>query len=101
MDKREFTTAEREALPYWRFHQPHPRGQRQRAARYLQRQGLAPEAISRLGAISKPTLYRSLHAYRAGGIAKLHEVPLHRRQGQWAAYRTSIAADLRPQGARP
>ena len=96
MDKREFTTAEREALPYWRFHQPHPRGQRQRAARYLQRQGLAPEAISRLGAISKPTLSRSLHAYRAGGIAKLHEVPLHRRQGQWAAYRTSIAADWRP-----
>ena len=32
MDKMEFTTAEREALPYWRFHHPHPRGQRQMEA---------------------------------------------------------------------
>ena len=27
MDKMEFTTAEREALHYWRFHHPHPRVQ--------------------------------------------------------------------------
>ena len=95
MDKMEFTTAEREALHYWRFHHPHPRVQRKMEALYLKSQGLAPEAISRLCAISKPTLYRYLHAYREGGIAKLQEVPFHRRQGQLAAYRTSIEADLR------
>ena len=95
MDKMEFTTAEREALHYWRFHHPHPRVQRKMEALYLKSQGLAPEAISRLCAISKPTLYRYFHAYREGGIAKLQEVPFHRRQGQLAAYRTSIEADLR------
>ena len=95
MDKMEFTTAEREALHYWRFHHPHPRVRRKMEALYLKSQGLAPEAISRLCAISKPTLYRYLHAYREGGIAKLQEVPFHRRQGQLAAYRTSIEADLR------
>src|SRR4029453_9064521 len=95
MDKMEFTTAEREAWHYWRFHHPHPRGQRKMEALSLKSQGLAPEAISRLCAISKPTLYRYFHAYREGGIAKLQEVPFHRRQGQLAAYRTSIEAELR------
>ena len=95
MDKMEFTTAEREALHYWRFHHPHPRVQRTMEALYLKSQGLAPAAISRLCAIAKPTLYRSFHAYREGGSAKLQEVPLHRRQGQLAAYRTRIAADWR------
>jgi transposase len=95
MDKMEFTTAEREALQYWRFHHPHPRVQRKMEALYLQSQGVAPATIIRLCAISKPTFYRYLHAYRAGGIAKLQEVPFHRRQSQLAAYRTSIEADLR------
>jgi len=95
MDKIEFTTAEREALQYWRFHHPHPRVQRKMEALYLQSQGVAPATILRLCAISKPTFYRYLHAYRAGGIAKLQEVPFHRRQSQLAAYRTSIEADLR------
>jgi transposase len=64
-------------------------------ALYLQSQGLAPEDIWRLCAISKTTFYRYLHAYREGGIAKLQEVSLHRRQSALADYRTSIEADLR------
>src|SRR6266436_7417309 len=95
MDKIELTTAEREALHYWRFHHPHPRVQRKMEALYLQSQGLTAEAISRLCAIAKPTFSRYLHAYREGGIAQLSEVPFHRRQSQLAAYRTSIEADLR------
>ena len=95
MDKIEFTTTEREALHYWRFHHPHPRVQRKMEALYLKSQGLAPEAIWRLCAISKTTFYRYLHEYCEGGIEKLQEVSFHRRQSQLAAYRTSIEADLR------
>jgi transposase len=95
MDKIEFTTAERETLHYWRFHHPHPRVQRKMEALYLKSQGLAPEAICRLCAISKPTFYRYLHAYREGGLEKLTEVSVHRRQSLLADYRTSIEADLR------
>jgi len=95
MDKIEFTTTEREALHYWRFHHPHPRVQLKMEVLYLKSQGLAPEDITRLCAISKTTFYRYLHAYREGGIAKLHEVSFHRRQSPLADYRASIEADLR------
>ena len=82
MDKIEFTTTEREALHYWRFHHPHPRGQRKMEARYLKSQGLAPEDICRLCVISKATFYRYLHPYHDGGIDTLKEVPFYRRQSQ-------------------
>jgi transposase len=95
MEKIEFTTAEREALHYWRFHHPHPRVQLKLEALYLKSQDLTPEDIGRLCAISPTTFYRYLHEYRTGGIEKLKEVPLHRRQSQLAAYRTSTEADLR------
>ena len=95
MDKVEFTTTEREALHYWRFHHPHPRVQLKMEVLSLKSQGLAPEDIRRLCAISKPTFYRYLHEYRTGGIDTLKEVPLYRRQSQLAKYRTSIEADLR------
>jgi transposase len=95
MDKIEFTTTERDALHYWRFHHPHPRVQRKMEALYLKSQGLAPEDISRLCAISKTTFYRYLHEYRTGGIEKLKEVPFHQRQSQLADYRTSIEATFR------
>src|SRR6266540_368071 len=45
--------------------------------------------------IAKTTFSRYLHAYRPGGIEKLHEVSLHRRQSQLTDYRTSIEADFR------
>jgi transposase len=95
MDKIEFTTTEREALHSWRFHHPHPRVQLKMEALSLKSQGLAPEDIVRLCAIAKTTFYRYLHAYRTGGIEKLHEVSFHRRQSQLTAYRTSIEADFR------
>ena len=95
MDKIEFSTTERQALQYWRFHHPHPRVQRKMEALYLQSQGLVPEDIWRLCAIAKTTFYRYLHEYREGGIDKLKEVPFHRRQSQLATYCTSIEADLR------
>ena len=95
MDKFEFTTTERNALHYWRFHHPHPRVQRTMEALYLKSQGLAPEDICRLCAISKTTFYRYLHTYRDGGIERLKEVRFYRRQSQLAEYCTSIEADFR------
>src|SRR5256714_4531163 len=95
MDKVEFTTTEREALSYWRFHHPHPRVQRKMEALYLKSQGLAPEDICRLCAISKTTFYRYLHTCHDGGIEALKEVPFYRRQSQLAAYHTSLEADFR------
>ena len=95
MDKVEFTTTERDALRYWRFHHPHPRVQLKMEALYLKSQGLAPADICRLCSISKPTFYRYLHTYHDGGIAALKEVPFYRRQSPLAAYRTSIEADFR------
>jgi transposase len=82
MDKIEFTTPERDALHYWRFHHPPPRVQRKMEALYLKSQGLTPEDISRLCFIAKTTFSRYLHAYREGGIEKLQEVAFHRRQSR-------------------
>ena len=95
MDKIELTTTERDALQSWRFHHPHPRVQRTMEALSLQSPGRAPEDIGRLCAMAKTTFSRSLHAYRAGDIEKLHEVSLPRRQRALADYRTSIEADVR------
>ena len=64
-------------------------------ALYLKSQGLAPEDICRLCAISKTTFYRYLHTYRDGGIERLTEVRLYRRQSRLAEYRTSIEAAFR------
>lgn len=95
MDQIEFTIAEREALHYWRFHHPHPRVQLKVEALYLLSQGVSPADVCRLCVLSKTTLYRYLHAYRAGGIEKLPEVPLHRRHSALADYRALILADFR------
>ena len=95
MNKIEFTTTERQALHYWRFHHPHPRVQLKMEALYLKSQGLASEDIWRLCAISTTTFYRYLHEYRQGGIAALQEVSFARRQSPLADYRASIEADLR------
>ena len=95
LDKMELTTAEQEALHSGRFHHPHPRVQRHMEALSLQRQGRAPDAIRRLGAMAQPPLSRSFPAYRAGGSATLQEGPWHRRQGQWAASRPRMEAAVR------
>lgn len=54
MDQLEFSTAEREALQYWRFHHPHPRVQRKLEALYLKSQGISAAEGCRLCGISKP-----------------------------------------------
>ena len=95
MDQIEFTTAEREALHYWRFHHPHPRVQLKVEALYLKSQGLLPQDICRLCALSKTTFYRYLHEYHKGGIETLKEVPFHRRHSELADYRAIIEADFR------
>ena len=95
MDKSECTTAERETWHSWRFYHPHPRGPLKMEARYLTSQGLSPEDISRLCALSPSTFYRDLHEYRTGGIAQLTEGPFHQRQSQWADSRASLEAAFR------
>ena len=95
MDQLEFSTVEREALQYWRFHHPHPRVQRKMEVLYLRSQGVAIAEICRLCAISKPTGYRYLREYRAGGLEKLRAVPYPRRSSPLADYRALIAADFR------
>ena len=95
MDQIEFTTAERGALHYERFHHPHPRVRLKMETLYLKSQGLSPQDVSRLCALSKTTYYRYLHEYREGGIEKLKEVPFHRRHSELADYRAIIEADFR------
>jgi transposase len=93
--KIEFTTADQEALRYWRFHHAHPRVQRKMEALYLKSQGLRPEQITRLCDISNSTFYRYLAAYRAGGIDRLKESDFHRQSSQLAEYRAQVEADMR------
>ena len=67
MDRVEFSTAEREALQYWRFHPPHPRVQRKMEVLYLKSQGLAvPRFVACVAFPARPARY--VRAYRSGGI---------------------------------
>jgi len=95
MDPVEFSTAEREALQYWRFHHLHVRVQRKMEVLYLKSQGVSTAEVCRLCAISRSTYARYLRAYRSGGIEKLKEGPLSRRHSELADYRVLIAADFR------
>jgi hypothetical protein len=79
MDPREFSTAEREALQYWRFHPPHPRVQRKLEGLSLKSQGGSAAELGRLCALARSPYARSLRAYRSGGIAKLQAGPGARR----------------------
>ncbi len=95
MDLLEFSTAEREALPYGRFHHPPPRVQLKMAALYLKSQGVSAADGCRLCGISKPTWYRSLREYRAGGLEKLKAGSFSRHPSPLADYQALIAADFR------
>ncbi len=46
------------------------------AAIYLKGQGLSPDNVCCLCALSKATLYRYLHAYRDGGIENSKRSPI-------------------------
>jgi hypothetical protein len=89
------TRAEREAVQSWRLPHPPPRGQRKMDARSLQRQGLAPAHIRRLGAMTKATFERYRHEDRHGGLAQLTQGPFPRRQSPWADSRPRMEAALR------
>jgi transposase len=95
MDQVEFSTAEREALQYWRFHHPHPRVQGKMEVLYLKSQGVSSAEVCRLCAISRSTYARYLREYRSGGMEKLQEVPSSRRHSELADYRVLMAADFR------
>ena len=95
MDLLEFSTAEREALQYWRFHHPQPRVQLKMEALYLKSQGVTAVEACRLCGISKPTWYRYLREYRAGGLDKLKAGSLPWRPSPLADYRALLAADFR------
>ena len=97
MDRVEFSTAEREALQYWRFHHPHPRVQRKMEVLYLKSQGIAVAEVCRLCGISRTTYARYVRAYRSGGIPQLQQAPGWRRQSELADYRGLLAADFRQQ----
>lgn len=96
MDLLEFSTAERDALQYWRFHHPHPRVQLKREALSLKSQGVSAADGCRLCGISKPTWSRYLREYRAGGLEKLKAGSFSRHPSPLADYRALIAADVRP-----
>lgn len=64
-------------------------------ALYLKSQGLLPQDICRLCALSKTTFYRYLNEYREGGIEKLKEVSFHRRHSELADYCATIEAEFR------
>lgn len=95
MLKIEFTTAEIEALRHWRFHHPQPQVQRKLEALYLRSQGVAPEKIIHLCAISRSTFYRYLRQYRAGGLEQLTQLNHNRRHSQLADHRATIEAYFR------
>ena len=95
MDQGEFSTAEREALQYWRFHPPRPPVQRKMEVLYLKSQGVSTAEVCRLCTISPSTYTRYLRAYRSGGIAKLQAGSGSRRHSELADYRVRLAEDFR------
>ena len=95
MDRGEFSTAEREALQYWRFHHPYPRVQRKLEALYLTSQGVSTAEVCRLCAIAPSTYARYRRAYQSGGIAKLQEVRGLRRPSELTHYRVLLTEEFR------
>ena len=95
MGQVEFSTAEREAFQYWRFHHRNPQVQRKMEVLYLKSQGVASAEVCRLCGISPSTSARYLRAYRSGGLAQLQAGPGSRRHSELADYRSLIAEAFR------
>jgi hypothetical protein len=74
MSKIAFREVDIEALRYWRFHHPDPRGQVRLEALYLRSQGIVNCEIQRLGGISKASFHRYLAAYATGGLEELKRI---------------------------
>src|SRR5208283_443113 len=68
-----FTTAERQALQYERFHYPDPRIQVKMEALWLKSGGLDHAQIAELTGMSTRTIQRYLNEYQQGGLDRLKE----------------------------
>jgi transposase len=95
MGQVEFSTAEREAFQYWRFHDRTPQVQRKMEALYLKSQGVASAEVCRRCGISPSTSTRYLRAYRSGGLARLQARPGSRRPREFADYRSLLTEAFR------
>ena len=70
----EFSEADKHALNHERYHHPHPRVQQRMEALWLKSQGLPPQRIATLCAISGNTLRAYLKLYQAGGMEALKQL---------------------------
>ena len=70
----EFSEADKRALNHARYHHPHPRVQQRMEALWLKSQGLPPQRIATLCAISGNTLRAYLKLYQAGGMEALKQL---------------------------
>ena len=95
MDQVEYSTAEREAFQYWRFHHRNPQVQRKMEVLYLKSQGVATAEVCRLCGISPSTYARYRRAYRSGGMAKLQEVRGVHRPSELTDYRVLLTEEFR------
>jgi transposase len=75
-----------------RFEHPHPLVQLKMETLYLLSQGLKPEEIMRICAISKATYYRYLQEYEQGGVARLKELRFYQPQSELQAHRPTLEA---------
>lgn len=95
MDQREYSTAERDAFQYWRFHHRNPQVQRKMEVLYLTSQGVATAEVGRLCGISPSTYARYRRAYRRGGLAKLQEGQGGHRPSELMNYRGLLVEEFR------
>ena len=91
MIKIEFTSADKLALNYERYHHPHPRVQIKMSALWLKSQGLSHQEICRLTGISPNTLRKYLQDYFEGGIEKLKEINFNRPTSKLTEHQQKIA----------
>ncbi len=95
MAKIEFSTEEKEALDYERYHHPHPRVRRKMEALWLKSQGLKHQEICRLASLSNSTLCRYLKEYRDGDLEKLKEINFYKPESEMAQHTSQIKAYFR------
>jgi transposase len=97
MLKLAWSTEAIEAWRYWRFHHPHPLVQLKMEVVLLRSQGVSNEQIQSLCGISKATLYRYLHEYRAGGVERRKELHCTRQESALVHQRTTLEEHFRAQ----
>jgi transposase len=91
----DFTPQDIDALPFERFHHPHPRVQLKMEAAFLKSQGLPPQDICRLARISETTLRASLRQYQEGGVERLKRVDWDGPTSELADHRETLERHFR------